>query len=50
MGPLAKLFMGLVTCRIDHFSEAKQLRSPMQAGFRKGHCLEDLVLILSTVI
>ena len=50
MGPLAKLFMGLINLRVEEFSEANNLRAPTQAGFRSGHCLEDLVLILSTII
>ena len=46
MGPLSKLFMGIINKRVESFSEAHSLRAPTQAGFRKGHCLEDLVIIL----
>ena len=34
MHPLAKLIMGVLTSRLEQFSEEKGLRAPTQAGFR----------------
>ena len=46
MHPLAKLIMGILTSRLDAISEEQNIHAPMQAGFRKGHTLEDLVLLV----
>ena len=50
MGPFMKLFMSLIEKRLSDLSESMALRAPMQAGFRPKHSLEDLVLILQTVV
>ena len=50
MGPLVKLFMALLDYRLTQISESKALRAPTQAGFRPKHSLEDLVLVVQTVV
>ena len=50
MGPFMKLFMALIDKRLSDLSESMALRAPMQAGFRPKHSLEDLVLVLQTVV
>ena len=50
MGPLMKLFMTLVESRLSKLSEANVFRAPTQAGFRPKHSLEDLVMIVQTIV
>ena len=50
MGPLIKLYMALIDARFSLISKSMALRAPTQAGFRPKHSLEDLVLILQTVV
>jgi hypothetical protein len=44
--PLAKLAMGVINQRLTAVAEDQQLRAPTQAGFRAGHTVEDLALVL----
>jgi hypothetical protein len=44
--PLAKLAMGVINKRLTAVAEDQQLRAPTQAGFRAGHTVEDLALVL----
>ncbi len=46
MHPLAKLIMGVLNVRLNQYSLDNGLRAPTQAGFRRGYCMEDLVLLL----
>ena len=50
MGPIVKLFMALIDRRLQLLSEPMALRAPTQTGFRQHHSLEDLVLIVQTVV
>ena len=50
MPPLAKLYMAVMNNRLESTSNELQLRTETQAGFRKNHSLEDLVLALQTVV
>ena len=50
MGPFMKLFMTLIESRLSKLSEANALRAPTQAGFRPKHSLEDLVIIVQTIV
>lgn len=44
--PMAKLAMGVINMRLTGVATGKQLRAPTQAGFRAGHTVEDLALVL----
>ena len=50
MHPVAKLYMSLINRRLELISDEKGLRAPTQAGFCSEHCLEDLALIVQTVV
>ena len=50
MPPLAKLFMSVMNDRLEKISNASKLRAETQAGFREHHSLEDLVLVLQSVV
>ena len=50
MPPLAKLFMAVMNNRLENISTEQKLRTETQAGFRKNHSIEDLVLALQTVV
>ncbi len=48
--PLAKLAMAIVNQRLQTLADDGQLRAPTQAGFRAGHTVEDLALVLQVCI
>ncbi len=48
--PLAKLAMGIVNQRLQTLADDAHLRAPTQAGFRPGHTVEDLALVLQVCI
>ena len=50
MNPVAKLYMSLLNRQLELISDEQGLRAPAQAGFCSEHCLEDLVLIVQTVV
>ena len=50
MGILPKILAAVFLARLEVVVEARQLRAPTQAGFRKGARLEDNVLLLMTAI
>ena len=50
MPPLAKLFMAVMNHRLDKISNDTDLRAETQAGFRAKHSVEDLVLVVQSVV
>lgn len=50
MPPLAKLFMSVMNYRLEEISNATDLRAETQAGFRANHAVEDLVLVVQSVV
>ena len=50
MPPLAKLFMSVMNDRLERISNDANLRAETQAGFRAHHSLEDLVLVVQSVV
>ena len=50
MGPLAKLFSTCMNMRLEAEAYSKAWRAPTQAGFRKHHRLEDLVIMVDYAI
>ena len=44
--PIAKLVMAVLNERLSVIASVARLRAPTQAGFRKGHAVEDLVLLV----
>ena len=50
MPPLAKLFMSVMNDRLENISNDTHLRAETQAGFRARHTVEDLVLVVQSVV
>ena len=50
MGPLPKLFMSCLTRYLDSVSELAGWPAPTQAGFRRKHRLEDLVVAVDYLL
>ncbi len=42
--------MAIVNQRLQTLADDNQLRAPTQAGFRAGHTVEDLALVLQVCI
>lgn len=50
MGPLAKLYATCVNTSLDALATSNNWRAPTQAGFRKRHRLEDLLIPVDYII
>ena len=50
LGPLAKLFAACLNRELERQAVVNNWHAPMQAGFRKCHHLEDLLLLVDFVI
>ena len=50
LGPLAKLFAAYLNGELEQKAVLNNWRAPTQAGFRKRHPLEDLLLLVDFVI
>lgn len=48
--PMGKLAAAIINSRLIEVTEQKNLRAKTQAGFRRGYQLEDLVLVVQTLI
>lgn len=50
MPVMAKLFAKCVLNRVEQVADEKSWRADTQAGFRKGHRVEDNAVLLKTIV
>ena len=50
LGPLAELFVACLNGVLEQQATANNWQAPTQAGFRKRHHLEDLLLLVDFII